>query len=70
MFHYRGYLGRYVDDTYIGLVHGRVIGLRAVVGFAGATLGAARADFERKVDEHLERCRILGVPAGVPVEAG
>jgi predicted HicB family RNase H-like nuclease len=60
MLHYRGYTGQLEIDTDSGLLFGRVVDIRDVVTFKGATVAEATQAFEDSVDDYLEFCQSLG----------
>lgn len=68
MFHYKGYTGRYVNDRYLGMVHGQVHGLRSSVTFQGMSVAAARKEFQAAVERYLDRCREVGMEPEVQRE--
>lgn len=56
MLQYKGYSGVIEVDEEAGLLFGRVLGLRDVITFQGATVAEARQAFEDSVDDYLEFC--------------
>jgi predicted HicB family RNase H-like nuclease len=63
---YKGYTGMAEVDDEAGLIFGRVIGLRGVITFQGATVAEARKSFEESVDFYLEMCAASGAPPEKP----
>jgi predicted HicB family RNase H-like nuclease len=53
---YQGYTGVVEVDEEAGILYGRVVGLRDVITFQGATVAEARRAFEESVDAYLEFC--------------
>ena len=58
MFEYKGYAGTVEPDD--GAFSGRVIGLRDVVTFEGATYAEVEAAFRASIDDYLEFCAARG----------
>lgn len=63
---YQGYTGRLIVDSDEDVIRGRVVGIRDVVTFQGATVAEARAEFVQSVDEYLAVCQRLGRPPETP----
>lgn len=63
---YKGYTGVAEVDEDAGIIYGRVIGLRDVITFQGATVAEARRSFEQSVDFYLEMCAEGGGPPEKP----
>lgn len=57
---YQGYAGGVEVDEEAGSLFGRVIGLRDVVTFPGATVAEVRKEFEASVDAYLAFCAARG----------
>jgi predicted HicB family RNase H-like nuclease len=57
---YKGYAGLIEVDEEAGVLFGRVVGLRDVITFQGATVAEARAAFEGSVDAYLDFCASRG----------
>jgi len=60
MLNYKGYTGQIEIDLEQGMLCGRVIDIKDVVTFKGATVEQARQEFEKSVDDYLEFCAELG----------
>jgi predicted HicB family RNase H-like nuclease len=56
MMQYKGYTGLIEVDEDAGVLFGRVVGLRDVITFQGATVAEARRAFEESVDVYLDFC--------------
>lgn len=59
MLNYKGYTGQLEVDLESGMLYGRVIDIKDVVTFKGATVEEARRAFEESVDDYLEFCAEL-----------
>ncbi|BBK43911.1 antitoxin HicB [Allostella vacuolata] len=64
MLEYKGYIGSIEADD--GSFVGRVIGLRDVVTFEGATFQEVEGAFRESVDDYLAFCAARGEPADRP----
>ena len=53
---YKNYVGIVEIDTEDRMLYGKVIGLRDVIGFEGASFEELEASFHRAVDGYLEVC--------------
>lgn len=60
MLNYKGYAGQIEIDLESGMLCGRVIDIKDVVTFKGATVEEARQAFEESVDDYLNFCAELG----------
>ena len=60
MMKHKGYIGEAKVDLDAGVIRGRVIGLKDVVTFQGATVEEARAAFVDSVDDYLAFCAERG----------
>jgi predicted HicB family RNase H-like nuclease len=60
MISYKGYSGRMEVDAEARTIHGRVVGLRDVITFEGATVDEAERAFRESVDDYLDFCRQRG----------
>ena len=60
MLEYKGYTGDVELDVDAGIMHGRVLGIRAVVTFESDTIAGIKREFEASVDSYLEMCRADG----------
>jgi len=56
----KGYAAVTEIDEAAGIIHGRVVGLREVITFAGKTVPEARTAFEESVDDYREFCAGMG----------
>lgn len=63
---YKGYTARIEFDDRDNLLVGRVLGVRAIIGFHGETVEALRHDFESAIDFMLEDCAARGVSPQKP----
>lgn len=63
---YRGYTARIEFDDRDNIFVGRVLGVRAIIGFHGETVSELRADFEAAIDHMIEECAKRGVPPEKP----
>jgi len=54
---YKGYMGSVSFDAEDRIFHGRVTGIRDVVGFEGESLDKLEKDFQEAVDDYLDICR-------------
>ncbi|MEK7827339.1 MAG: type II toxin-antitoxin system HicB family antitoxin [Thermodesulfobacteriota bacterium] len=63
---YKGYTARIEFDDRDSLLVGRVLGVRAIIGFHGETVEALRRDFESAFDFMLEDCAARGVSPQKP----
>ncbi len=57
---YKDYVGIVEIDTEDRMLYGKVIGLRDVIGFEGASFDELEASFHRAVDCYLEVCAEKG----------
>lgn len=57
---YKGYTAKIEPDLNDGILVGRVINTRDMIGFHGETIAEAIECFQAAVDEHLEDCQRLG----------
>lgn len=63
---YKGYTARIKFDGRDNILVGRVLGVRAIIGFHGETVEMLRHDFESAIDFMLEDCAICGVSPQKP----
>ncbi len=63
---YKGYTSTLELDDDAGHFYGRVIGLRDVISFQGASVQELRDAFAEAVDDYLEWCAELGEPPEKP----
>lgn len=57
---YKGYTARIEFDERDAIIVGRVLGVKAIIGFHGETVAELRADFEAAIDFMLEDCKARG----------
>jgi predicted HicB family RNase H-like nuclease len=57
---YRGYTARIEFDERDAIFVGRVLGVKAIIGFHGETVAELRADFEAAIDFMVEDCEARG----------
>ena len=57
---YKGYTARIEFDEGDNILVGRVLGLKAIIGFHGETIAELRADFEAAIDFMIEDCKARG----------
>lgn len=57
---YKGYTARIEFDDANGILVGRLLGIRDVVGFHADNVAELRAAFEESVDDYLETCEKIG----------
>jgi len=53
---YKGYTARIEFDERDNIFVGRVLGVKAIIGFHGETVAELRADFEAAIDFMIEDC--------------
>ena len=61
MLEYKGYVGEYEVDHDAGVIHGRLVGIQAIVTFESETAAGLREEFETSVDVYLDWCARDGV---------
>lgn len=64
---HKGYTARIEFDERDEIFVGRVLGLRAIIGFHGETVEELRSAFETAVDEFLLDCQEEGIEPEKPV---
>ena len=64
---YKGYTGSVEFDAESNVLHGRVMGIRDLVGYHGTSVDELRADFQAGVDDYLESCAEDGVEPQKPL---
>lgn len=57
---HRGYTGRFQVDVEDNIIHGRILGIRDIIAFEGATPAEAADAFREAVDDYLEQCETMG----------
>jgi predicted HicB family RNase H-like nuclease len=60
MMKHKGYSGEAWVDLDAGVIRGRIVGLKDVITFQGATVEEARAAFVESVDDYLAFCAERG----------
>ena len=63
---YRGYTARIEFDERDNIFVGRVLGVRAIIGFHGETVAQLRADFEAAIDFMIKDCKAKGTEPEKP----
>jgi predicted HicB family RNase H-like nuclease len=66
MLNYKGYSGQIEVDIEAGILFGRVLGIRDVVTFKGATVEEAVQAFRDSIDDYLEFCQERGEEPNKP----
>jgi len=57
---YKGYTSRIEFDERDNIFVGRVLGVKAIIGFHGETVAELRTDFEAAIDFMIEDCKARG----------
>ncbi len=57
---YKGYTARIEFDERDNIFVGRVLGVKAIIGFHGETVAELRTDFEATIDFMIEDCKARG----------
>lgn len=63
---YKGYTARIEFDERDNIFVGRVLGVKAIIGFHGETVTELRADFEAAIDFMIEESQKQGITPGKP----
>lgn len=63
---YKGYTARVELDDRDDIFVGRILGIRGIISFHGATVKALRAEFEHAVKDYLADCKRQGVAPEKP----
>ncbi len=58
---HKGYIARIEFDERDNIFMGRVLGLRAIISFHGATVTELRGEFKKAIEEFLRDCKEQGV---------
>ena len=58
---YKGYIASIEPDLDDGILVGRVINTRDIIGFHGETISETIKSFHAAIDEYLEDCRQRGI---------
>lgn len=53
---YKGYTGSVSFDADDKIFHGRVLGIRAIIGFEGTAVEDLEKDFRAGIDDYLDMC--------------
>ncbi|PQJ95387.1 type II toxin-antitoxin system HicB family antitoxin [Chromatium okenii] len=65
---YRGYTAHVEYDERDQILFGRVLGIKAIIGFHGETVAELRQDFENAIDFMIEDCHKNGKNPEQPVD--
>lgn len=65
---YKGYIARIEFYERDGIFVGRVLGVRGIVSFHGASVAELRAKFHQAVDDYLADCAAQGISPDMPTE--
>lgn len=63
---YKGYVGSVAFDPEDKIFYGRVLGIKAIIGFEGTTVADLEKDFLAGVDDYLEMCVEKGIEPEKP----
>jgi len=63
---YKGYIAQIEPDLEDGILVGRVINTRDIIGFHGNTISEAIAGFHAVIEEYLEDCQKKGIEPNKP----
>ncbi len=63
---YKGYMARVEPDLDDGILVGRVINTRDIIGFHGQTISEPIESFHAAIDEYLEDCHKKGIEPNKP----
>ena len=63
---YKGYIARIEPDLDDGVLVGRVINTRDIIGFHGQTISEAIKSFHAVIDEYLEDCQQRAIDPNKP----
>ena len=63
---YKGYIARIEPDLDDGILVGRVINTRDIIGFHGQTISETIKSFHAAIDEYLEDCKQRGKDPNKP----
>ncbi len=63
---YKGYITTLETDIDDGILVGRVINTRDIIGFHGQTISEAIESFHAAIDEYLEDCQQRGIDPNKP----
>jgi predicted HicB family RNase H-like nuclease len=63
---HQGYTARIEYDERDNIFVGRILGVRAIIGFHGQTVNALRKEFEHAVDDYIAECTEKGMTPEKP----
>ncbi len=63
---YKGYIAKIEPDLDDGILVGRVINTRDIIGFHGETVSQAIESFHSAINEYLEDCKQKGINPNKP----
>jgi predicted HicB family RNase H-like nuclease len=63
---YKGYTARIEYDERDNIFVGRILGIRSIISFHGATVAKLRAEFEHAVKDYLAECTEAGITPAKP----
>jgi len=63
---YKGYTGSVAFDAEDKIFYGRVLGIRALIGFEGTTVEDLEKDFHAGVDDYIAMCAEKGIEPEKP----
>lgn len=63
---HKGYTARVEFDDRDDIFTGRILGIRSIISFHGATVAALRREFRAAVDDYLRDCEERGVAPQKP----
>jgi predicted HicB family RNase H-like nuclease len=64
---YKGYTARVQYDERDDVFVGRILGIRSIISFHGATVTELRSQFQRAIKEYLADCRKEGIDPEKPM---
>ena len=57
MMKYKGYYGQVTYDDEVKILHGELVGIRAVITFQGMTVDELEKAFRDSIDDYLDWCK-------------
>ena len=63
---YKGYIGSVEYSEEDGVLHGKVVGIRALISYEGKSVDEITKDFNNAVDEYLNFCAESGIEPEKP----
>jgi predicted HicB family RNase H-like nuclease len=63
---YKGYTARIEYDERDHIFVGRILGIRSIISFHGATVTKLRSEFEHAVKDYLSECKEKGITPAKP----